>query len=202
VTCKKWKFIIEFLKVGNNYRITCNSCRNIYIQREAEYVKEQKQIYSEYIIKWNEDNKYYSEKIENERQEKRKQKEKEWRKGWYSQNKKRLTELKRLYYQKNKKRYLKNVKIWRKNNPDKVLKTFYNRIGYGYKPINKKFESSHAHHLHIEDRSDFVIFIPNFLHQLHSHRSKNPESMITPNALALDFWINEKMYYDLYEIKK
>jgi hypothetical protein len=24
--------------------------------------------------------------------------------------------------------------------------------------------------------------------------------MITPNALSLDFWINELFYYDLYEI--
>jgi len=95
-----------------------------------------------------------------------------------------------------------DTSIWRKKNPDKIKKYKHTceskRRGYGSVTLNDTFECSEGHHLWLENRSDFSIFIPTFLHQLYSHDHNKPETMITPNAIALDYLINEEYYIDLY----
>jgi hypothetical protein len=88
-----------------------------------------------------------------------------------------------------------------KNDPIKFIKHNAKHKGYGFNPINCYFIYSHAHHLWIENTSDWVIFLPEFLHRLHQHSHSNIESMITPNILAIDFWINEEFYKHLFELK-
>jgi hypothetical protein len=94
------------------------------------------------------------------------------------------------------------MKEWRENNPDKILEYSSNHRGFGYTPINSCFNGSHGHHVFLEGRSDFVIHYPNFLHEPIYHDHKDPESMVEPNTFALDFWVNEYMYDDLYEIDR
>lgn len=74
------------------------------------------------------------------------------------------------------------------------------RRNFGYKSINKTFNWSESHHLHLEENHDFVINIPTWLHKLYSHSSVTWRNMNSINALALDFWINEELYKDLYEL--
>ena len=69
---------------------------------------------------------------------------------------------------------------------------------FGFVPLNHYFENSHAHHLHLENTSDFSIYIPGFLHQMHWHSHNKPDTMVTINALALDYWVNESLYKELY----
>ncbi len=90
------------------------------------------------------------------------------------------------------------TKIWRKNNYDKFLKSEHKRRGYGFTALNKKYKGSHAHHLHLENRTDFIIYIPNFLHELYYHNHEIETTMITPNAIALDYLINEDLYNEIY----
>jgi len=71
---------------------------------------------------------------------------------------------------------------------------------FGYNPINKIFNWSDAHHLHLEDNHDFVLHIPCWLHRLYSHNSYTWKNMNHINAIALDFWINENFYKNLYEL--
>lgn len=89
-----------------------------------------------------------------------------------------------------------------KNNPDKVKLYKHTheskRRGYGSVPLNNVSAGLDGHHTWIES-SDFVVFYPCFLHQLHSHNHNKQETMITPNALAFDYWIQEdSLYKNLY----
>ena len=88
-------------------------------------------------------------------------------------------------------------KTWKKNNPDKCLKHVHKRRGYGFTPINNKSVAHDAHHLWLES-NDFTVYLPSFLHQLHGHNHNKPETMVTVNAIALDFFIQEDFYKDLY----
>ncbi len=74
------------------------------------------------------------------------------------------------------------------------------RKNFGYNPINKSFKFSDAHHLHLENNNAFVILIPRWLHKLYGHKPTTWKNMDTINAIALDFWINEELYKDLYEL--
>jgi len=93
-------------------------------------------------------------------------------------------------------------KDWIKKNPMKAKLTKHKmhskRKGYGYIPLNDKFEYSNGHHLWINGMSDAVIFLPEFLHLLNWHSSKIESTMDTVNAIALDYWINEDLYNSLY----
>lgn len=55
-----------------------------------------------------------------------------------------------------------------------------------------------SHHVWLENRSDFVIYLPYFLHKLHSHTHENKGTMDSVNSIALDYWINEELYSTLY----
>lgn len=89
----------------------------------------------------------------------------------------------------------------RHKNPE-LYKTYDNkRRNFGYNSINKMFNWSVAHHLHLENNHDFVIQIPFWLHRLYSHNSYTGKNMQTMNAITLDFWINEdSIYKNLYEL--
>jgi len=90
------------------------------------------------------------------------------------------------------------VKQWRKDNPDKYYAEQSRHRGYGFLALNNKFRCSDAHHLHIEERSDFTVYIPSFIHKMFQHSSTNPETMGSINAIALDYFVNESMYKNLY----
>lgn len=93
------------------------------------------------------------------------------------------------------------TKIWFKNNPLKLQmykhKSDSKHRGYGVAPINEGFYGANGHHLWLEDDA-FTIFMPEFLHQMHWHSHHKQDTLITPNALALDYWVNEEFYNNLY----
>ncbi|MFA7030583.1 MAG: hypothetical protein WC179_09930 [Candidatus Cloacimonadaceae bacterium] len=90
------------------------------------------------------------------------------------------------------------TRLWRQSRPDLVQANRHRRRGYGFNPINDRKDNHHAHHLHLENNSSFVLYIPEFIHTLHNHNSEIENSMISVNALALDYWINEELYVSLY----
>lgn len=93
-------------------------------------------------------------------------------------------------------------KVYNINNPSiyklKIHKRNSNRRGYQVLPLNKKFNGSEGHHLWLENRSDWVVFIPEFLHKLHYHNHNNIATLTTVNAIAIDYLINEEFYLTLY----
>lgn len=91
-------------------------------------------------------------------------------------------------------------RIHRSNNPELYKKYDHKHRNFGYKSINKTFNWCDAHHLHLENNHNFIINIPCFLHRLYSHNSYTWNNMDSINAIALDFWINENFYKNLYEI--
>lgn len=106
-------------------------------------------------------------------------------------------------------------KTYRENHPDRIKQAqkqyrethrdnrIYNdskRRGLGFKPLNKHFKASAAHHLHLENSKDFLVYIPFWVHDLNRHKAKNLESMTTINAIALDYWVNESMYIQLLNL--
>ena len=88
--------------------------------------------------------------------------------------------------------------IWRKNNYEQYKQQIKDHRGFGFVSINSKFNDSDGHHLHLENRTDFVIFIPKFIHKLYYHNSNKPETMDSINAVALDWFLNESLYNELY----
>lgn len=95
-----------------------------------------------------------------------------------------------------------NTKIWFANNLEKLKLYKYmqdtKHRGYGVNNLNIPFAGSAGHHLWLHDDKTLVIHLPEFLHQLHWHSHHKLETMNTPNALALDYWINEEQYKELY----
>lgn len=93
------------------------------------------------------------------------------------------------------------TKIWFKNNPLKLQmykhKSDSKHRGYGVAPINEGFYGANGHHLWLEDDA-FTIFMPEFLHQMHWHSHHKQDTLIAPNVLALDYWVNEEFYNNLY----
>lgn len=95
---------------------------------------------------------------------------------------------------------------WRNTNP--IKKTIQHRKdragsrGLGYIPLNTYFEGSASHHLFLERSKDFVVFIPNFLHKIFLHNHKTGKGMETINSAALDFWVNELIYHELFLISQ
>lgn len=59
------------------------------------------------------------------------------------------------------------------------------RRGFGYEPINNKFEDSVFHHLHIDEDHNIGIYLPNDLHQSMYHNSFTGEGMLAINIIAL-----------------
>ena len=73
--------------------------------------------------------------------------------------------------------------------------------GLGSKTLNGFFKGSHLHHVHLEGKTVFCIYIPDWMHRLYYHNPKNGLGMVEINANAFDFWINEDLYIKLFELK-
>jgi hypothetical protein len=102
------------------------------------------------------------------------------------------------YRRDNKEKLLEWAKDYRKRNPDKCKINDAKHREFGFDPVNIYEENFHAHHLWLTDNQDLVVYIPNFLHQLYVHNHNKPETMITINAIALDFMIHQELYHILY----
>lgn len=63
--------------------------------------------------------------------------------------------------------------------------------GLGFNPLNDYFMGSHAHHLHLENNKDFVIYLPSWLHSLNRHSSKTGKNMFSVASIALDYWLSD-----------
>lgn len=102
------------------------------------------------------------------------------------------------YRADNREALLEWARGYRLRNPEKLHAASAKRRAFGFDPVNVAADGFHAHHLWLNDNKDLVIYLPIFLHYLHSHDHNKPETMITPNALALDYWIHEELYSILY----
>ena len=89
-------------------------------------------------------------------------------------------------------------KDYAKRNPNIIRENNAKRRLFGFDPININNEGFEGHHLWLTDNQDFVVYMPGFLHRLYKHDHNKIKTMITPNALALDFMINEELYRILY----
>ena len=72
--------------------------------------------------------------------------------------------------------------------------------GLGYNPLNSSFLGCDAHHLLLENNKDFCINLPAWLHRFYIHARKEPGTLDSINAVALDFWINENIYSELFDL--
>ncbi len=70
-----------------------------------------------------------------------------------------------------------------------IIRKIQNRRNrdYGHNPLNNPFPNCHRHHLHIENKDDFV-YTPDRLHESIRHRPSNPKSMYRINLWVL-FWL-------------
>lgn len=203
--CGIEKSISEFRKLKyskDGHKPTCKEC-TLKIDREYQktHIKEHKEACLNYYKNNSETIKISRKKFEI----KNPTYYKDWRdsnkkylikyhKYWESNNQGRLTK----YRLKSRdKRNTLRRKAY-KNNPNKFKAAKAKRRNFGFEPINNYFECSHAHHLWLNDNIDLVIYMPNFLHKLHSHDHNKPETMSSVNALALDYLINEEFYKELY----
>ena len=71
----------------------------------------------------------------------------------------------------------------------KAMKKMHSRRrGFGTpNPINKPFQNSHMHHLHLNNDHTTCIYIPNELHTSVWHAYNNPERMEVINQLAFEW---------------
>jgi sulfur relay (sulfurtransferase) DsrC/TusE family protein len=68
----------------------------------------------------------------------------------------------------------------------------------GFVPLNKYFENSHAHHLHIRNHND-VLYIPRELHMAIGHDHHSKQNMFEINLHSLNWYLHN--YDDLEEFK-
>ncbi len=120
-------------------------------------------------------------------------------KEYYSKNREKVKQHQKGYRETHKEERSIYNKQYFKENPEAERKAFAIRRGLGFKPLNNHFKTSAAHHLHLENSKDFLIYIPIWDHDLHKHKAKEPESMTTINSIALDYWVNESLYNELFK---
>jgi len=192
--CGKTKFINEFCFRNDRqkYKAQCKKCDSLdkkrwYENNKTHVIEYNVKQHREYYIK-------NTEKVKKQNSEYR------------GQNKEKISILKHNWYEENKdyviEKSTKYIRQWRKDNSEKRKAQESRHRGFGFNPVNNPIKSAQscfdAHHVWLEDRSDFVIYIPQFLHKLHFHSHKDIRSMKRINAIALDFWINEDFYNELY----
>lgn len=86
-------------------------------------------------------------------------------------------------------------KQYRENNLEITHANRCKRQGWGTpKPINKYFEGSHLHHLHIANNHQKCIYIPADLHQSISHAYNKPETMLEINTAAMIWYYTTENY--------
>lgn len=184
VKCKTEKEESEFSKKKggkDGLRSICKQCCKDY---NAQYQQAHKAQLSEYRAQWREANKDYCKQYDKQRNTQR-----------ISYNKSRNAK----YYLTHKKEISEKTVRYRKEHPDARCKELAATRGLGFKPLNNHFKASAAHHLHLENSKDFLVYILIWDHGLHKHNPKKPETMTTINAIALDYWINESLYNELFK---
>ena len=87
------------------------------------------------------------------------------------------------------------VNKFKKDNPEKRImydqRKNEKRSDWGCCPINKKFEGSAFHHLHIQGNKDVGIYLPADLHRCsHSHKDS---SILVMNGKAMHWFIEQDM---------
>jgi len=182
VFCKKCNREVS-IDEYDSIQYKCKRCQKEYLQLYHLQHKEKHNVNSrKYLMKHKEENKIKC-------------------KAYYTSHKDELSIYSKLYYERNKDKILTYSKEWRKQNIDKCRMIDVKKRKLGYNPINTKFNWFDAHHLHLESNNDFVIFLPRWLHLFTHHRPKTWVGMDTINSIALDYWINEEFYLELYDLK-
>ncbi len=162
-------------------RSICKQCQKTI---NAEYRETHKNQLSEYGRKWRAANKDYCKQFDKQRNTQRKAYIHKWNQEYWITHKKEITE---------------NTRKYRKEHPETRRKELAARRGIGFNQVNNLFNGSTAHHLYLEGNNSFVIYLPSWEHELYKHNPKKPESMTTINSIALDFWINESLYNELFK---
>jgi hypothetical protein len=122
---------------------------------------------------------------------------KEYRKQWYLDNPTYNTEYNKCHLDIKRKRDAKyrllhkyDRMLYVKNNSNKFKAYSAKRKrNFGFNILNKPFENSHAHHLHINNTDD-VIFIPADLHQSIWHSYYDVRKMSYINSVVLNWWLD------------
>ena len=180
----------------------CKQCCNVY---NAQYRKAHKNELAGKNKQWCEAHKERVRELSRIKQKKYRETHKEkvkayadkHNKEYYSQNGEKVKQQQKGYRETHKGERSLYHKQYRKENPESERKAFAVRRGLGFRPLNKHFKASAAHHIHLENSKDFLVYIPIWDHSLHKHNPKKPESLTTINAIALDYWINESLYTEL-----
>lgn len=87
-------------------------------------------------------------------------------------------------------RYRIKTNEWRKDHPEAVIihrhKSNEDRKDWGCVPINKKFDDSVFHHLHVNDNRDIGIYVPIKIHR--PHHSHKDSSILELNKKAIEWF--------------
>lgn len=87
------------------------------------------------------------------------------------------------------------VNKFKKDNPEKRImydqRANDKRSDWGCVPINKKFEGSAFHHLHIQGNKDVGLYVPESIHR--AHHSHKDGSILVMNNKAMLWFIDQDM---------
>jgi hypothetical protein len=116
-------------------------------------------------------------------------------KEYYYENQDILLEKKKEYYENNTELIKSRVKTYSQTDAGKEVakRTRQHRRGYGYEPLNARFDGAHFHHLHINDSNE-GIYIPEDLHNFIYHNSITWQGMDEMNIVALLYLMSEELY--------
>jgi hypothetical protein len=114
-------------------------------------------------------------------------------KKYYKSNIEKEREYGRKYYHENRELCLARNREYMRTPAGKIAQQKHDskRRDFGHRPLNKWFEGSHFHHLHIND-DDEGIFIPEELHSFIWHNSITGDGMDAMNIIALLYLMQEK----------
>lgn len=182
----------------------CKDCSKAY---NAQYRKAHKNELAEKNKQWCEVHKERARELSRKKSKKYRELHKEkvqayadkYNKEYYSKNKTKVKQQQRGYRGAHKEEKSLYNTQYRKEKPEAERKAFATHRGLGFKPLNNHFKASAAHHIHLENSKDFLVYIPIWDHELNPHKSINPESMTTINSIALDYWVNESLYTELFQ---
>jgi hypothetical protein len=133
---------------------------------------------------------------------------KAWNKSYYENNKDKrklyleenadkiklqMHEYYKSYYAEHKDDIRARVAAYRKTDAGKLVKSrdAHKRRGYGFDPLNTRFDNSEFHHLHLNNDLNIGIFIPKELHNLIFHNSITGQGMDEINVVALLYLASE-----------
>lgn len=218
-TCREIKPLDMFNRDKGNkdgYQYRCRDCEKAHYRDNVENVSEShKRWYRENREKrllkgkqWSEANKdylimkrkkYYLDNIDRliEKRKTNKDQTAKRQKIRYKQNREKFLAKNKEYYQKNKEAYKEMVHRYsaspRGREVDRLKRA--KRKEFGYEPINKAFEGSAYHHLHLniggEVDKSIGVHIPFELHNSVYHNNYTGQGMREINRVAL-LWLTEQ----------